>query len=66
MSTDDHHPRRAALANTDTATLERRLTKIRRGFARIGKFPSRRRAEDRPYFALVDEIERRRTDQGRS
>ena len=63
MNATDPDVLRTQLAQTDIATLERRLARMRRGFARIGKFPDRRRADDRPYFALVDEIERRRTRQ---
>jgi hypothetical protein len=63
MNTTDLNTLRTSLTRIPTAELDRRLTKLCQLFARIEYFPDRRRALDRPYFALVDEIERRRTGQ---
>jgi hypothetical protein len=50
----------ANLTGADTAELERALARTRAGYARIGFFPDRRRADSRAYFAVVDELASRR------
>jgi hypothetical protein len=46
----------ANLAGAETGELEQALARARAGYAQIGFFPDRRRADCRAYYAVVDEL----------